>query len=661
MADRLSRLFSPRSVVVIGGSWAANVVRSLLGGGFEGAIWAVHPTKPTLGGVAAFRDLADLPGVPDAAFVGVNRHLTLPVLRQLRDMGAGGAICFASGFAESGAADLQSQLHAAAGDMPVLGPNCYGVLNYVDRVALWPDQHGGVPVSRGVGLISQSSNIAINLTMNARGLPIGKVACVGNGASVGVAELARHMIDDPRITAIGLYLEGVGDAAQFAHMAGLARAAGKPLVAIKVGRTAAAISAAQSHTAALAGDAVLSSAFLARCGVVEALDLAEMVETLKIFHVAGPLGGNRICTMSCSGGEAGLVADAAVDLDITFPAPAREQALALAEVLGSLVRIANPLDYHTFIWGDEAAMTAVFTTMLETGVDLGVLVMDLPHPERCDAAAWAPALAALKSAHLATGTPTALLTTLSEGVPEALAVEMVAHGITPLCGLREGMRAIELASRTAGHGAWAPLAPTLSDRSRLISEREAKGILAGIGIAVPRSLDDCPDLAGPFAVKALGLAHKSEAGGVRLNVAAGALEDAAQGLPGEGVLVEEMVRGVRAEMLLSVRRDPVYGASLTLGMGGTAAELLDDTRTMVLPVSGADIRAAIDGLRLAPLLHGYRGAAVCDLDAVVSAGLALASLIASDPTIVEIEINPLMVRETGAVAADALMRQAEDP
>ena len=205
---RLSRLLRPRSIAVLGSVWAENVIAQCHKMGFDGPVWPVHPTRDTVGGVPAYRALADLPGVPDATFIGVNRFATLDVVRALAAMGAGGAICFASGWEEAGEAGLQAELVAAAGGMPVLGPNCYGVINYLDGALLWPDQHGGRRVARGVALLSQSSNIVINLTMQARGLPVAYVACLGNAAQVGLAELAGALLADERVTALGMYVEG---------------------------------------------------------------------------------------------------------------------------------------------------------------------------------------------------------------------------------------------------------------------------------------------------------------------------------------------------------------------------------------------------------------------------------------------------------------------
>ena len=187
--SRLDRLMRPKSIAVLGAGWALNVIEQCRKMGFAGQVWPVHPTKGEIGGLKAYASLADLPGVPDATFIGVNRFATIDVVAELSAMGAGGAICFASGWTEAGEPELQAKLVAAAGDMPILGPNCYGVINYLDGALLWPDQHGGVPVTSGVALVSQSSNIVINLGMQKRGLPVAYVACLGNAAVVGLAEL----------------------------------------------------------------------------------------------------------------------------------------------------------------------------------------------------------------------------------------------------------------------------------------------------------------------------------------------------------------------------------------------------------------------------------------------------------------------------------------
>ena len=657
----LSRLLRPGSIAVLGSVWAENVIAQSQKMGFEGPVWPVHPSKVVIGGLKTYRSFADLPGVPDATFIGVNRHATVDVVAELAAMGAGGAVCFASGWTEAGEPELQSALIAAAGDMPILGPNCYGVINYLDGALLWPDQHGGVRVDRGVALLSQSSNIVINMTMQARGLPVAYVACLGNAAVVGLAELAAALLDDPRVTAIGMYIEGIDDAAGFAALAEGARAAGKGVVVIKSGKTELSQLAAASHTASLAGGGVASSAFLRQIGVAEVNTPSELLEVLKIFHVHGPQIGPRLCSVSCSGGEAGLVADLAGPLEMGFYAPSDAQRARLGEILGPIVTIANPLDYHTFIWGDGPRTTDVFTTML-AGYDAGIFVIDPPRADRCDASSFEPALEAIVAAGKATGKPAFPVSLLPENFDEGLAVAMMAQGVAPLMGLKTALVAVHAAQTAAGVSGWRPLAVGGGQGAAVMSEADAKALLATAGVSVPKGVQgaslaglDVAGLSPPYALKGLGFVHKTESGAVRLGLTSLAGQTAMAGAT--GYLVEEMVTGAVAEVLVGLRRDPVYGVSLTLGMGGVTAELLADTVTLILPVTGDEVRAGLRRLQLWPLLDGYRGRVKADVGALVETVLQLADLMAADSSLDEIEINPVMLREIGAVAVDALIRK----
>jgi acyl-CoA synthetase (NDP forming) len=663
MRHDLNRLLRPRSIAVMGSVWAENVIAQCRKMGFDGPVWPVHPAKAQIAGLPAFASLADLPQPPDATFIGVNRHATVSVVRELAALGAGGAVCFASGWTEAGASQLQDDLVAAAGDMPILGPNCYGLINYLDAALLWPDQHGGRRVDRGVALLSQSSNIVINLTMQARALPVAYVACLGNAAQVGLAELAGALLADPRVTAIGMYVEGIDDAPAFAALAESARLAGKGVVCLKSGKTALARSAAASHTAALAGGGAASSAFLRQAGVAEVHTLPELIETLKIFHVHGPQIGPRMCSLSCSGGEAGLVADLAAPKGLALEPPSPATRAALGEILGPIVSIANPLDYHTFIWGDGPRTTAVFTTMLQD-YDLGIYLLDPPRPDRCDPASFQPALDAIVAAGRATGKPAFPVASLPENFDEERATALMAQGTVALMGLESALGAIRAAQTPAGMPGWRPVAARPVRQTVTLSEAEGKAMLSAAGVPVPRSVTAptldaltlmADGLTPPLALKGLGFAHKTEAGAVRLGLMS--LQGQA-GMPGAtGYLAEEMVGEAVAEVLLGLQRDPVYGLTLTLGLGGVTAELLADTVTLVLPASTDAMLAALRRLRLWPLLDGYRGRARADVAAVVAIADRLAALMLARPELEEIEINPILVRTHGAVAVDALIRK----
>ncbi|MEO0360819.1 MAG: acetate--CoA ligase family protein, partial [Pseudomonadota bacterium] len=582
----------------------------------------------------------------------------------LSAMGAGGAVCFASGFAETAEGARQAALVAAAGDMPLLGPNCYGFVNYLDGALLWPDQQGGRRVDRGVAVVSQSSNIAINLTMQARGLPIAYVVCVGNQAQTGLAEVAAALAADDRVTALGLYVEGVGDPVAFHAMAA---AAGKPIVALKAGRSAAAQAAAVTHTASLAGGDAASRAFFARCGVAEVENLTELLEALKLLHVGGPTGGRRIASVSCSGGEASLAADAGSRRDLTFPAFSAAEAEAIRAPLNELVAIANPLDYHTFIWGDEERMSACFSAVAGADVDLTLFVIDFPRADRCDPSAWGPAVAAIKRA--AAAGRVAVVATMPENLPEAAAEDLAAAGVAPLCGLDDALAAAEAAApRRIGP----PPAAQKRGRGgepRLWSEAEAKAALSAAGLAAPEGRRaETPEaaakaaaaLGGRVALKRLGLAHKTEVGAVRLGLRADDVEAAARAMGDGPYLVERMVEGGVAELILGVSRDPAYGPVMTLGFGGTEAELLGDAATLILPVAAEEAEAALRSLRLAPLLDGWRGRPKADVAAAARAAAAISAFaLAHADRLEELDVNPLIVAPDGAWAADALIRMRE--
>jgi acyl-CoA synthetase (NDP forming) len=679
----LSRLLRPRSIAVIGGKPAAEVIRQSRRMGFAGEIWPVHPQHDTVEGLPAFRSVADLPDAPDAVFLGINRHATVEVTAALAARGAGGAICYASGFSEVGAegADLQAGLVAAAGAMPVLGPNCYGVINYLDGALLWPDQHGGQRVERGVALVTQSSNIAINLTMQRRGLPIAYVATLGNQAVAGLGEMVEAFLDDPRVTAIGLHIEGLADPAALARAAARARRQGVPILALKTGRSPEGARLTLSHTASLAGADAVMDAFLQRIGVVRVASLPVLLEALKLLHVVGPLPGRDIASMSCSGGEAALIADAVLGTGLRFRPLDAAQTARVAATVSALVTVSNPFDYHTFIWANAPAMTETFSAMMAAEFDLTLLVLDLPRGDRCSDAAWLPSLEALVAAAHRTGRKGALVASLPEALPEDRAEALVAAGVAPLLGIDDALAAIAVAAavgdvlRDAGRPDPAPAVPLRPGAVRTLSEWDGKRRLAGHGVPVPegrlaRSPDEAVAAAEaigfPVVLKATGaaLAHKTELGAVRLNLAdAAAVRQAAEALAGlgEALLVERMVGDAVAELIVGIGRDPQIGLHLVLGSGGTLVELVGDTRILLLPAGRAEIAAAIGALKVAKLIAGHRGRPAGDLDAAVDAVLAIQEFaLAHSDRLAELDVNPLMIQPGGAVAADVLLRLVEE-
>ncbi len=663
----LERLLRPRSIAVIGGGvWCENVISECRKMGFSGDIWPVHPTRPEIGGLAAVKDVGALPASPDAAFVGVNRNATIDMVAGLAALNAGGAVCFASGFREAGADHLQQALFEAAGDVRILGPNCYGFINYLDGALLWPDQHGGRRVGRGVALITQSSNIALNLTMQRRGLPLAYVVTAGNQAQTGLSEIGAALLSDERVTALGLHIEGIDDLRGFEALASEAARRGKPIVALKVGRSAEAQAATVSHTASLAGGDAGAKALFERLGIGQVHCLADMIETLKILHLSGPLKSRRIASMSCSGGEASLIADLADSAGLTFPPLDKSQRDRLKPTLGPLVNITNPLDYHTDIWGNVDALADTFSTMASGNVGAAVIILDYPRADRCDDEAWRPVEGAAATARKDTKTPIAIVSTLSENMSEATAERLMADGIIPLCGLREAVSALAIAALPEPAIAEPILLPCPPAAPTAMAEADAKAALSAFGLETPKGVrasdansvaEASAGLCFPVALKGEGFEHKSEVGAVRLGLnSRAALLDAAAGMPCERFLIEEMIAGGVGELLIGVICDPAHGYVLSLAAGGTLAELLVDRVSLLLPATETQIGRALANLKAMRLLEGYRGGPTADIAAIITAITAVQNyVIAHQGKVQEVEINPLICCADRAVAADALI------
>ncbi len=672
----LSRLLRPKSIAVIGGGWSVAVLEQCRKTGFTGDLWPVHPTREEVAGLPAFKSVNDLPHAPDVTFIGVNRDATIEVVRDLAARGAGGAVCFASGFAEvADGAERTGALLRNAGTMPVLGPNCYGFINYLDGALLWPDQHGGKRVDSGVAIIAQSSNIAINLSMQKRGLPLAYVLTAGNQAQTGLSGLADAVLDDPRVTALGLHIEGFDDLAKLQAVFAKARARRIPVVAIKVGTSAAAQAMTMSHTASLSGADALADAFFARMGVARARSLDEFVETLKLLHVLGPSPDATLGSMSCSGGEASLVGDLAEANGMDLRPLTDSDAARVKATLSDMVTISNPLDYHTFIWGDAAKMQATYGAFLASGYGLSMLVIDIPREDRCEDNGSYAAVEAALAAGRAGGQRFALVSSLPENMPEALTERIMAAGIAPLMGLESAIRAARHAADIGA--AWArpePAPLTLPQGGAALpalDEWRSKEVLRAIGIPTPKGLlaDDASqawktaeEIGFPVVLKGVGdhLLHKTEMGAVAVNLKSP--EDVAAAAFGMSALdcrflIEEMAQDVVAELIVGLSRDPQFGLFLTIGAGGILVEILHDSRALLLPASRDDIRAALMSLRIAPILRGYRGKAGGDIEAAVDAIARLADhAVESGHQIEELDINPLMILPTGVLAVDALLR-----
>jgi acetyl-CoA synthetase len=451
---------------------------------------------------------------------------------------------------------------------------------------------------------------------------------------------------------------------------------GKPIVAIKVGRSEVAQKMVISHTASLAGSDALVSTLFERLGVARVDSLEALMEALKVLHTLGPLEGGRIAAMSTSGGDLTLLADA-LGPDLTMPSLSERVAQGLRATLHERMVAANPFDFQMFFWNDEERMAENFTALLAEDFDVALCLLDYPREDRCDQSTWGGAERGFVRAAKETGTKGAVLATFSDTISEPVVARLMKDGIASLAGIDDGIAGIQAAVDVGAAWSRPPCPPLLSNlcegqegSGRVLDEAEAKGLLARWGVPVPpslivRSAGEAVAAAGelgyPVVIKTLGVAHKTEVGGIRLDLGcADEVSAAVKEMSGlsESYLVEKMVEGAVAELIVGVARDEQFGPYLLVGGGGILVELIRDTVSLLLPTTRERVLGALARLKCAPLFSGFRGAPPADLNAAVDVILAVAGMVENDPSsIIELDINPLMLlaEGQGAVAADALI------
>jgi acyl-CoA synthetase (NDP forming) len=689
--DNLKRMLAPRHVAFVGGRSMARALKRCAEGGYLGQMWLVNPQHDNLEGVPCVRSIAELPCGPDAVFIATNRDLTLTCVAELAAIGTGGAICYASGFAETGAEGqaLQQQLLEAAGDMALLGPNCYGLLDYLHSAALWPVAHGGKAVEKGVAVLTQSGNFAYNLSMSDRSLPVAYMASVGNQAQLGVAELMDVLLDEPRVTAIGLHLEGLKNVPGFARAAHKALEKGIPIIALKTGVSQIGAELALSHTSSLSGSDALYDALFDRLGVIRVSGPVSFVETLKAAACGNLPAGNSLIALACSGGDAGLIADYAERNDLSLPKLDDGQIGELAQVLPSYANLVNPLDFTTAIWGDAEALDRMLDSALRTEADAAMLVLDYPAEftgERKECDLLLDLYCKALERHGKTGFVTSAFPEL---LPAHARERLHAQGVAALQGVEDGLAAWgriagyqrnRQALLALGESALVPLCPqALEGEGQLLNEWDSKQALRVFGLPTPNgklstpdnALKDAEALGYPLVLKAVSaqLPHKTEAGAVALNLKDGAALSAAlekmrasiaayaPDVSFDQLLLEPMAKPPLAELIVGIKRENDFGLALVIGAGGILVELLKDSRSLLLPTTDGAIRNALLSLRSAPLLQGFRGREAADLDALVAAIRAVADYACENAAqLLELDVNPLLVGADGTTAVDALIR-----
>ncbi|MGC4251721.1 MAG: acetate--CoA ligase family protein [Sphingobium sp.] len=688
----LARLLAPKSIAFIGGANAEYAVYALSQhDDFKGEVYAVHPKREKLGRYICYKSIRDLPQAPDAVYLAVPAEATVDAVRELREVGAGGVVVYASGFSELGEAGVERnrELIEAAGDLALVGPNCYGIVNYANGGSIWSSEYLPGPGRRGAAIVGQSGNVCIHLSSSQRSVPFSYLISAGNQAVLGFEDYIDYLIDDPQVTCIGLFMEGIRNVPAFSQACLRAREQGMPVIVCRSGISDLGAALAVSHTSSLAGQNEFYDALFRRLGVIVTDTVPQFLEMLKLASLAPRFAGKRLAVFSSSGGDNGLAADFCSLAGLELPQPNAAQVEAIKAKLPDYAHVSNPLDFTAGYWGQEELLRPMFASMLGDGYDAGMMVMDHP-PLSLGEHMGEPIIAmlrALAAAGKETGKPVVMASVNPESIPLYAREWMLENGVIPLQGLHDaGPVLAKWAAYSAMLAADAekglPVAPyALPDAepvARTINEYDSKQLLAAYGLPIPQgrvlsieeALNTPPMPEEPVVLKVLhdDLAHKTEVGGVSLNLrtaediraAAGrmvaSVREHAPGVTLDRFLMEPMQASPLAELIVGVKRDPLFGMVLVVGAGGVLVELLADARQMILPVTREEIEAEVRQLRSFVLLDGFRGKPRADIGKVVDAIAAVAGYAADHlDSLVELDVNPLMIYPDGAVAVDALI------
>ena len=682
---RLSPLFEPTSVALVGASdrngWSGLVHSALSLYGFGGTVYYVNPRGGTAHDQPLATSLSALPEVPDLVFVMVPAPAVLGVLEEAARLGTPAAEILSSGFAEVGGEGVALQNRvarlAAESGMAVLGPNNLGFANVTSRIGLTPTVGTGPLPAGRIAMISQSGNLAGQISTLARTFDVGLslIASTGNEVDVTVGDIIDYLVEDEPTAAIGVFAETLRRPDEFRAACERAHRAGKPVIVLKAGRSEAAARSALAHTGALVGDDAVVDAALASAGVIRVDTLEDLLATADVFTRIGPVHGRKLGIVSISGGAGDIAGDLAEPLDLELPALAPETVRALQEVLPDYGTAQNPLDMtgavvaQQGLFGDGLRILAT-----DPGIDAVLAITEADHlartlddgmlPGLLDAAAGSPVPALLTSTTVhAFGERTIALRrerdmpAVGWGIDRTLAAlaRLADHAERPLRAPAPDAAPVALDSSAAG--TW--------------SEARSRLLLAGAGVpVVPAQLitDTVSVEPGSYALKIVSadLPHKSDVGGVRLDVPAAdvpaavadMLRAVAAARPAarlDGVLVGPMRRG-GVELIVGVVRDAEWGPVLAIGMGGVWTEVLGDVQRVALPADDRAIERALRRLRCFPLLDGARGTDPIDLADLVRTIAAIADLaVRLGPRLAALEVNPLRAAADGIEALDALV------
>lgn len=689
--NQISRLLSPSSVAVIGASGDARKtsgrpIAFLRKHGFQGRLYPVNPRYEEIDGLRCYASVAELPEVPDVALILLGPERANQAVAELSARGCAAAIVLAGGYGETGADGLQRQqaLDAARGQMRILGPNTIGLVNLTERITL--SASGALDMDEllagRIAVVSQSGGILGALLSRgvSAGIGFSKLISTSNEVDLDVADFVDYLADDPATAVIALYLEGLRDSEKFTRAALKARAAGKPVVVYKVGRSEAGAHAANSHTGALAGADNLYSAYFRQLGVIRAETFADLLDIPFALASGRVMHGRRVAILTSTGGAGTLIADNLGVAGFETPTPGLETAekLRALDIGDQAVLDRNPIDLTLAglqpelmrsairILLESADFDAVISVVGSSGVAQPHLMADAIRDSL--AGSDKPVLA-----YISPHAPAAAQRINGSGGVAFSAPESCASALSAMASFAE-QKGAALAPAAVS---FASTSIDLQLPAGQLDEERSKRLYASFGIPVTRervvhngeqAALAARELGGQVVLKVLSerIAHKSEVGGVALGLDAEAIGERLErmrdevgghvGFVPESFLIQEMVLGGQ-ELILGFHRDPQLGPALLLGMGGVTAELFQDTTLRLLPVNHEQAHEMLRELRTFALLDGFRGRPKGDIEAAVACIVAFSDMAMQlGERLLEAEINPLLVRPAGrgVVALDGL-------
>lgn len=690
----IARLLRPRSVAIVGasatpGSLGAGVLGNLLRFGFAGDVHLINPNRAEIDGRPCLKSAWDLPEGVDCAIMAVPQAAVLDATKACAARGVGGAVIYGAGFAEAGEEGRARQAEiariAAEAGMALEGPNCLGFVNYSDGVAATFGAVTPLPPKgrRAVGMVSQSGAMAsvMRAALHAHDIPVSIYASTGNEALNGLEDFLEFLIDDPATHVLSLVAEQFRDPRRFLALARRCAAQGKPMVLLHPGRSAAARESAQTHTGAMSGDWDVMRALTEREGVAVVETLEELIDLTELFvRYPDPVAGG-VAVISDSGAFKGMTLDYCQSLGLDLPQPRPDTRETLGAIAPDLIQPTNPLDLTAQALVDPHLYRKTLEPFLadeDVGAVVfgGILSSPLIAPRKMQ-----PIVDAARELTLRKPVLFAMLGDDAD-VPQDIVTTLRALNVAWFRSPERCFRALArfiAYHRRPGLPPAAHVAAASPLPQGVMAEHEAKPLLAQAGVPVPASgfaatLEQATDIAAtigyPVVLKAQAsaLAHKSDAGGVILNLRDAQdlargwadlhanIERARPGLKLDGALVEQMSkRGL--ELIFGARNDPDWGPVLVIGLGGVLAEALHDVRVIAPDLTPQAIADELRRLKGAALLGAFRGQPARDIDAAAQIAAKLGAFVMAHPEIAEIDVNPVVVyaQGEGAVALDALI------